>query len=323
MFSKMAQKIDSIALTTNWPVGPVNVYLIYGEKLTLIDTGLKNDQSWKELNEALHERGLDIRDIEQIILTHHHSDHAGLLERIIEKNPVPIYAHENARPYIERDVAFNQWSKEFFRELFTEFGVSDRLAQRLNHHKKKKLTESSLVLEKELKEGDGVPGLSSWKVIETKGHSQDHISLYCSDSRVLICGDHIIKGTPAGIFLDAPPLGEERAKPLIQYIDNLKKCLHLPVDQTFSGHGPTITNLDDAIHEQLERIENRASRVKNILKKHSGTGFEITQEMYPKRFQQSLGLFVSEITSVLDLLQQRNEVGAIKKRGKYIYHLLN
>lgn len=49
-----------------------------------------------------------------------------------------------------------------------------------------------------LEEGDMVPGLPSFQVIETLGHSQDHISFYCADEQQFICGDHIIKGVHGG-----------------------------------------------------------------------------------------------------------------------------
>ena len=93
-----------------------------------------------------------------------------------------------------------------------------------------------------LNEGDMVPGLPSFQVIETLGHSQDHLSFYCEDEQLFICGDHIIKGIHGGMFLDAPKPGNERAKPLLQYLSNLEKCRKLPAKYTFSGHGAIIDN---------------------------------------------------------------------------------
>lgn len=62
--------VDKIELPTDWPVGSVNVFLIHGEKLTLVDCGRKLEKAWHVFNEALKQRGLTIMDIEQIVLTH-------------------------------------------------------------------------------------------------------------------------------------------------------------------------------------------------------------------------------------------------------------
>lgn len=57
----------------------------------------------------------------------------------------------------------------------------------------------------------------------------------------------------------------ERSKPLIQYVDNLKKCMLYPVSVARSGHGEAIDNLPELINETLQKIDKRANRVKTKL----------------------------------------------------------
>lgn len=324
MISKLTEKIEKIKLTTGWPVGPVNVYLLFGEKVTLVDTGLKNKQTWDELTQGLHNIGLEMTDIDQIVLTHHHNDHAGLLEWIVEKHPIPIYAHRNAQPYIARDSTFMEWSEDFFRDLYIEFGIPEDLAERTATRKRKgsPLSHIKLPEEQQLQHNDTIPHLPQWKVIETKGHSQDHISLYNPMDQILICGDHIIKGKPSGIFMDPPNYGEERPKPLIQYIESLEACMRLPIQKTLSGHGSVINNLIEVGSEQLYRIENRVDRVRKVLQEGNKTGFEIVQQLYADRIDQSLKVFVSDVIGILDLLQERNEITKIKSDQVYTYKII-
>ncbi|MFD1848762.1 MBL fold metallo-hydrolase [Oceanobacillus bengalensis] len=317
----MVQRVEKIELTTNFPIGPVNVYLLFGEKLTLVDAGLKTEQAWKELNDGLHNLGLTLNDIEQIVLTHHHNDHMGLLEWILEKNPVPVYAHKNTETYL-CDEDYMYWCGEFFEKLFYEFGLTAEMAKKWAYRKRDRDLLVGLKINKGLQEGDEIPGLPGWEVIETLGHSQDHISLYYAKEKIFICGDHVIDGIHAGIFLDAPFRGKKRAKPLLQYMENLEKCVSLPAQITYSGHGPDIYNLRDVIYTQFERTEKRANRVKSVLAKASGTGLDIIKEMYPDRYKKGVITFVFEITSVLDLLQERHEITAEKKNGIYVYSLL-
>ena len=55
--------------------GPVNVYLFKGDKITLIDTGMK--QTANLLRKALEEHGIRFSDIDNIVVTHGHVDHYG------------------------------------------------------------------------------------------------------------------------------------------------------------------------------------------------------------------------------------------------------
>ena len=319
------QRIEKLVLPTNFPIGPIHAYLVFGEKLTLIDTGLKTDQAWKELNIGLERLGLKLTEIEQIVLTHHHNDHVGLLDWILEKHPtVPVFAHRDTLTFLQ-DEDYLDWTGEFFKTLLQEFGLPKEMAYKWAFRKRGRTLSNNLEIETVLQEGDKVPGLSDWQVIETLGHSQDHLSLYNAKDQMLICGDHIIKGMHSGIFLDAPLYGKPRARPLIQYFQNLEKCKNLPIKLTYSGHGPDIDHLVEVIKATEENIENRLQRVINALKKANGsaTGFEIIQDVYRRRYEKAVITFVFEIVAVLDLLEERNIIIAEKTNGVYHYRLVD
>ena len=76
----MDEKIMKMVLPTPFSVGDVNVYLVKGDSLTLVDAGVKTEVAWETFKQQLKEVGYEPRDIEQVVLTHHHPDHVGLLE---------------------------------------------------------------------------------------------------------------------------------------------------------------------------------------------------------------------------------------------------
>src|SRR5256885_3854149 len=71
-------KIVPISLPTPFYIGPVNVYLIPEDPVTLIDTGPKTKAAVETLRAALRKEGLSVSDIRRIVLTHAHEDHCGL-----------------------------------------------------------------------------------------------------------------------------------------------------------------------------------------------------------------------------------------------------
>ncbi|WP_396652954.1 MBL fold metallo-hydrolase [Metabacillus arenae] len=74
------QKIYPLTLPTPFPVGDVRLYLIAGDSLTLVDAGPKTDAAYHAFLEQLKDTPYEAHDIEQIIITHHHPDHVGMLD---------------------------------------------------------------------------------------------------------------------------------------------------------------------------------------------------------------------------------------------------
>ena len=318
---KNLSDIKMLELPTEWLVGPVNLYLIFGEKLTLVDGGIKYPGAWDVFNEFLNKKDLAVQDIEQVVLTHHHTDHIGMLDYLLTEHTVPIYAHRNCIPYLNKDASHMKNSVVFFRELYEQFGIplalSRKLAQRSTWQSG---LDNKIELTSYLEEGMTIPGLTEWQVIDTKGHAQSHISLFRKKDGVLLCGDHLIKHFPAGTFLEPPIYPDtERSKPLIQYVDNLYKLLKLPVRVALSGHGELIDDLPGLIYRILEKIDKRTERVKKVLRYGPKNGFELVQTLYPDRYEKQLKAYVSDTICLLDLLLKRQQIASFKKDGVIYY----
>jgi glyoxylase-like metal-dependent hydrolase (beta-lactamase superfamily II) len=86
--------IHQISLPTPWPaVGPVHVYLIRQEPVTLIDTGLSTPESREALRRGLAELGLTVKEIKRVLLTHAHLDHFGQTAWIVSESGAEVYMH--------------------------------------------------------------------------------------------------------------------------------------------------------------------------------------------------------------------------------------
>ena len=67
----------------------VNIWLLRGDPLTLIDTGPRTDEALVALEAGLEREGLRLEDIELVIPTHHHLDHSGLIATIVGRSGGP------------------------------------------------------------------------------------------------------------------------------------------------------------------------------------------------------------------------------------------
>ena len=88
-------RVIPISLPTPFYIGPVNVYLIGEDPITIIDTGPKTQQTIEALRAGLREAGFLISDIRRIVLTHAHEDHCGLAKSVRdEAKDAKVFVHD-------------------------------------------------------------------------------------------------------------------------------------------------------------------------------------------------------------------------------------
>ncbi len=188
-----------VALGANvWRIPTAGDYInsfLFAEQdgsLTLVDTGMFF--AAKRILTALHTIGKDPRDVQRIILTHAHSDHAGSAARLLPRTSAEgVIAHaEDAR---------------FVRAGRPAPAAStfNRLLQGLPGMKYTPVPVIS-----ELQAGDVLPVAGHLRVHHTPGHTPGHVSLLHEESGVLITGDAIfnmnsrITWPAAGMCTDFP-----------------------------------------------------------------------------------------------------------------------
>lgn len=318
--------IHRIALPTPFSIGSVNVYLVEGEALTLVDAGPKTVDAWESLKHQLRARGYSPSDIEQVVLTHHHVDHAGLLDFLREIGKVRVAGHPKNRPWIRQDETFYREWHRFMEHLFRREGVEEPLiGPGIQKYQKFLQYNCRTDLDREIAEGDEIPGMPGWKVKETKGHAQSHIALYREEDGLMIGGDHLIAHVSSNAMIEPPYPGEKvRAKPLIQYRKSLKECLGMELARVLAGHGKEITETRSLIEKRLIQQKKRAFALRDLL---AGGGpmtcFELSKKLFPAKYNAQLPLVMSEILGHLDLLESWGTVNREEKDGIYYYKLVD
>ncbi|GGF08693.1 hydrolase [Halobacillus andaensis] len=299
--------IHQITMPTPYAVGDVHAYLLEGDMLTLIDAGVKTEEAWQAMKGELKKLDVTPNDIEQIVLTHHHPDHMGLVENFPHLKSVA--GHPLVRPWYEQDEAFFIRYEDFFQQMYTESGVPEEFFYLLKNLRKPLKWTSSGKLKEELVEGDVLTGHPEWKVIETPGHAQSHISLYRESDQSLIGGDHLLAHISSNPLLEPPKAASKpRPRPLLQYRDSMKKLLHYHVDTVYPGHGEVFLEMDALITQRLKSQEVRAAKVLSMLQGGEMTAYQVCEKLFPRHLQSQFGLTMSETIGQLDYLEDTNQI---------------
>lgn len=157
------------------PFDLVNSFLIADEdgSLTLVDTGYKRAD--KQILKTLAGLGKAPQDVQRIVLTHGHNDHAGGLAATAKATGADVLAHDREATYVRT-------------------GTTPQLDQshakgRLLNRVRGSFTGNEVA--RTFQDGELLPIGGGLRVVHTPGHTPGHVSLLHEPTRVLITGDSI------------------------------------------------------------------------------------------------------------------------------------
>jgi len=152
-----------------------HVYLIDGRgELALIDSGAGYGTG--EIINNIKKEGFDINQLKHLLLTHAHADHAGGAKNIVNKIGTQVYASDLTAQYLENG---------------DEDAISLTSGKESGLYPKSYKYQATKV-DRVVKEGDYIlVGDLKLTVINTPGHSNDHISFLMESGEVkyLFAGD--------------------------------------------------------------------------------------------------------------------------------------
>jgi len=279
--------------------GALNLYVIAGDPLTLVDTGIGTPEALAALEAGLIAQGLDIKNVKQVLLTHKHADHIGLAADIRDRSGATIYIHEDDwegvadldhrheefLPLVKRFLTGAHVPQEEIDKLIAGMGPNKRFARQVPAEK--------------MKHGDRfeISG-HTVEVIHTPGHTQGSVCF--SYGQYLFSGDHVLPKISPNIGA-----GEMRRTGMMQrFLDSLDRVAEYQVDDliVLPGHGEPFSNLEERCDELRRHHAARQARILNVLRQSDRplTIYEIAKSLWANLPGYHLSLGVAETKSHLE-----------------------
>lgn len=222
-----------IAPNVHWiNLGQVNVFLITEEDgLTLIDAGTPRKQS--DILSYVRQIGRDPNDIRRILITHADIDHVGSLAAVQKATGAAVYASQASAALIAKGAPpkHNFWPMD----LVGKFWKYTPISKRMNT----------------IDESDSLPVLGGLEVINTPGHTMDHISFFSPSTGIAFIGDEFstrndkLGISPSMISADAAAVAASG-----------RKLLDLNITLFACGHGTPMKNDHPSVAALKEQLAN-------------------------------------------------------------------
>ena len=271
MFEQILPNLYRIIIPLpNSPLKDLNSYVIKSDNRNLIiDTGFNRDVCYEAMEKGLRALEIDLSKTD-IMLTHMHSDHTGLVSRLFT---------DTSKVYISRidSKVFNEnidWQAMIDYALHNGFQLEELIKAAESHpgfkYSPKRIPEFTLL------EHDSIIEMGDYKLrcILTPGHTEGHICLYEEEKQLFFSGDHIL--------YDITPHIESwsyEVNSLENYMQSLDKVINLPVKLVLPGHRNLFADLKGRIEELKQHHELRANEVLEVLGKNVMSAYDIAAGM--------------------------------------------
>jgi glyoxylase-like metal-dependent hydrolase (beta-lactamase superfamily II) len=219
------------------------------DRVALIDPG--PGSTLDELNEQLALGGLTLADVETILLTHIHLDHAGATGTIVRQHPrIKVYVHERGAPHlINPEKLLSSATRLYGDRMQKLWGLFEPVP------------EANI---RALAGGETVEaGGHTLQTAYTPGHASHHVAYYDAPSRIAFVGDVAgVSMPPAHMILPPCPPPDIDIE---AWEASVEKILAWQPEAIFLTHFGLKANPTIHLQELMERLRGWARLVKDLM----------------------------------------------------------
>ncbi|WP_290814730.1 MBL fold metallo-hydrolase [Halovivax sp.] len=274
--------MNAITLGNHEFEGKNNTYLLESNgTVALIDTGIPRPSIRDELADGLAARNRSFADVDLVVLTHFHIDHAGLAGEVAEAaGGAPVLIHEDDEPMVRHDEDALDAYDDLQERRFEEWGMpADKRTELREFLEDAPDIDAPDEIEP-IADGDEIEiGDVSLDVVHSPGHTAGLCSFEFErdGAREAFVGDVILPVyTPnvggADLRLDGA---------LGHYLETLERIADRDYDRVWPGHRDVIDDPTGRAETIREHHHERTERVVNVLREAApATAWEVSDALF-------------------------------------------
>jgi len=186
-----AESVRRIDIGGDSPEGTNSAYLV--DDRAVVDPGPPTDRAWRDLREGLERADVSLRDLEAVLVTHWHADHAGLAPRLGTAADATLAMGAGDAPLVADYAAERARRLERDAETMRRWGVPDRAVERVISGDTVSAMPDEITVGR-LRDGQTIAGL---EVVATPGHTLGHTAF--AGEGFLLVGDAVLPTTTPNV----------------------------------------------------------------------------------------------------------------------------
>ncbi|ELY62184.1 MBL fold metallo-hydrolase [Natronolimnohabitans innermongolicus] len=267
--------VRRIGVGSGSPEGKNSAYLV--DERVVVDPGPPDDDAWADLTDGLERADVSLTDLEAVLVTHWHVDHAGLAPRLADAAGATLAMGAGDAPLVADYGIERERRLERDRETMRYWGVPADAVERVVAGDTPSPMPESISVER-LADGDRLAGLEA---VATPGHTLGHTAFARDDA--LLVGDAVLPTyTPNVGGSDTRTLAPEsvqsvreggandgaarRTDPLADFLETLDRLADRS-ERLLPGHGTSLAA--DRIETVRDHHEERSARVLEVLERRA------------------------------------------------------
>jgi len=285
--------------------GRNEVYVIRGNPITIIDTGIATQIAFDRLVAKLSEHQIALADVGRVILTHKHIDHIGNAWRIQQASGAEIMIHESEVSAVVNSDSGGDRFRDLVNERMEQWRVDAdaRPNPKTVNSPQWEIQPAAAV---GLQDGQRIDlGSDQLEVIHTPGHSFGSICLRLGNS--IFTGDHVLANTSPNIGG-----GDMRRKGLLsQFLNSLERMIQIApeIETVYPGHGDPFSDLESRCRSLADHHRQRLDQLETIVKNSGELSiYETAVQMFGELNDYHVVLGCAEAQSHLEYLADQGRV---------------
>lgn len=301
MDGDVAPDVHRLPTQVPFPVPPANTTFVDGAVPTLFDTGTSTNEGWGDLKQHAEERGIELAELERIVLTHAHLDHAGNAKRLHDLSGAEVWIHEAEAQDLREWGQHAEARNASYGQGLARAGLPAHLLERLGRgNRSVDHMLHACEVSRELKDGDTFQaGDRTFEVHHTPGHTAGSSIYVADDASISITGDTVLER----ITPNALSVRKEEEGALGRYMATLRALRHARLGIMIPGHGLPFTDIEGTVARAERLFDRRHERILGFLADgEESTVWNVVTKEWPEGHEGAAFLMTSEILGHMDLL---------------------